>query len=321
MNTSTPGLHHITAIAGDTQTNIDFYTGFLGLRLVKLTVNFDDPGTYHLYYADYAARPGSVLTFFTWEGAPRGKVGTGQVTAFSFMIPGPALDYWIQRLEAHSIPYQGPGERFDETVVTFLDPDGIELELVAVRDAPERNDPEFGPVPSEFAIRGFYGVTMTLAAYERTAGLLTGTFGFSPVSETGSRFRYSTGSGEVGSVVDIIREPGARAIKGESAVGTVHHIAFRTPDDEHQLLFRERLVDLNFDVTQVRDRQYFHSIYFHEPGGVLIEVATDTPGFETDETLENLGTSLKLPPWYERDRSSIESLLPPVRLPTERIAQ
>lgn len=321
MNIATPGIHHITAIAGDPQTNIDFYTGFLGLRLVKLTVNFDDPSTYHLYYADYAGRPGTVLTFFPWPGAPRGRAGTGQVTAFSFLISEDSLEYWTRRLDEYHVPFQGPGERFDERVITFLDPDGIELELVAKQNVPANDDPQFGPVPVEFAIRGFHGVTLTLAAYERTAGLLTQTFGYTPVSESGSRFRYDTRSGEVGAVVDILREPSASAPRGESTVGTVHHVAFRTPDDEHQLAFRDRLSDLKFNVTQVRDRQYFHSIYFQEPGGVLFEIATDNPGFTTDETLENLGTSLKLPPWYERDRSSIESLLTPVQLPKETVSR
>lgn len=321
MNIATPGLHHITAIAGDPQTNIDFYTGVLGLRLVKLTINFDDPGTYHLYYADYAGRPGTVLTFFPWQGAPRGRTGAGQVTAFGFLISEDSVDYWAKRLNEHNIPFQGPGERVDERAITFLDPDGIELELVTRKSVPANDDPQFGPVPRDFAIRGFHGVTLTLAAYERTAGLLTETFGYTALSETGSRFRYDTLSGEVGTVVDILREPSASAPKGEMGAGSVHHIAFRTPDDEHQLAFRERLSELKFDVTPVRDRQYFHSIYFQEPGGVLFEIATDNPGFETDESLENLGTSLKLPPWYERDRSSIESLLAPVQLPKETVSR
>ncbi len=321
MNIATPGLHHITAIAGDPQVNINFYTGFLGLRLVKLTVNFDDPGTYHLYYGDYAARPGTILTFFPWEGAPRGRPGTGQATAIGFLISEDSIDYWVRRLSEHNIPFQGPGTRFDEQVLTFLDPDGIELELVARTNVPANEEPQFGPVPPEFAIRGFHGVTLTLAAYERTAGLLTNTFGYTAISETGSRFRYDTQSGAIGSVIDVLREPSASAPKGEIAIGTIHHVAFRTPDDAHQLAFRERLEELRFSVTPVRDRQYFHSIYFREPGGVLFEIATDQPGFEIDESLENLGTSLKLPPWYDRDRSSIESLLTPVQLPKETVSR
>lgn len=315
MDTSTVGIHHITAIASHPQTNIDFYTGVLGLRLVKLTVNFDDPGTYHLYYADYAGRPGSVLTFFPWEGAPLGRPGPGQATTISFLIDEASIDFWANRLTEHGIGFDGPGERFDEQVISFLDPDGIDLELVARPNVPANDDPQFGPVPAEFALRGFHGVTLTLAAYERTAGLLTQTFGFTAVTETGSRFRYDTGSGAPGSVVDIIREPSARALRGEIAAGTVHHVAFRTANDDQQLVVREKLTSLGFDVTPVRDRQYFHSIYFTEPGGVIFEIATDGPGFDIDEPLERLGADLKLPPWYERDRESLESLLTPIRLP------
>lgn len=319
MDVTTPGIHHVTAISGDPQTNIDFYTGVLGLRLVKLTVNFDDPSTYHLYYADYAARPGTVLTFFPWSGAPHGRAGTGQVSTIGFLISEASVDYWVERLNEHNIGFLGPGERFDEQVLTFLDPDGIELELVARKDVPANDEPQFGPVPPQFAIRGFHGVTLTLAAYERTAGLLTQTLGFTAVTEEGSRFRYDTGSGALGSVVDIVLEPSATARRTQTAVGSVHHVAFRTPDDDHQLALRERLVELGFGATPVCDRQYFHSIYFREPGGVLFEIATDGPGFELDESLERLGTELKLPPWYERDRASIESLLAPIRLPEVRV--
>lgn len=315
MSIGTAGIHHITAIAGDPQRNLDFYTGVLGLRLVKLTVNFDDPSTYHFYYADYAGRPGSVLTFFPWEGAPYGRPGTGQATAISFLIPDDAVDYWAQRLTEHGIGFDGPGERFDEVVLSFIDPDGLDLELVARKGVPANTDPQFGPVPPEFAIRGFHGVTLTLASYERTAALLTQTFGFTAVQETGSRFRYATGTGEIGSVVDIIPETSPRALRGEIAVGTIHHVALRARDDEHELAIRDRLIQLKFDPTPVRDRKYFHSVYFREPGGVLLEIATDTPGFAVDEPLERLGTELKLPPWYEQDRGSLESLLTPIRLP------
>jgi glyoxalase family protein len=318
MNTATPGIHHITAIAGDPQRNIDFYTGVLGLRLVKLTVNFDDPGTYHLYYGDYAGRPGSLLTFFPWEGAPMGRPGTGQATSISFLITEGSMDYWTERLTEHGVGFDGPGERFDERMIAFLDPDGIDLELVTGKSVPWHDDPQFGPVPPEHVIRGFHGVTLTLASYERTAGLLTQTFGFNPVQETGSRFRYDTGSGEPGSVVDIVIEPSPRALRGEIAVGAVQHVAFRARDDEHQRAIRERLIGLKYDVTFVRKRQYFRSIYFREPGGVMLEVATDGPGFEVDEVLERLGSDLKFPPRYEYDRESLESLLTPVRLP-ERI--
>ena len=315
MKTATAGIHHITAIASSAQTNIDFYTGVLGLRLVKATINFDDPGTYHFYYGDYRGRPGSALTFFIWDGAPHGWPGTGQATSVSFLIPEDAMGYWTQRLEKHGIGYDGPGERFDERLISFIDPDGIDIELVARADAPDYDDPQFGPVSCEHAIRGLHGVTLTLASYERTAGLLTQTLGYQPVREHGSRFRYTTGSGEPGSFIDVLLEPSPRALRGEIAAGTIHHVAFRARDFEHQQETRERLLALRYEVTEVRHRYYFLSTYFKEPGGVNLEVATDGPGFDIDEPLDQLGTSLKYPPRYAPDRESLESLLPPVRLP------
>jgi glyoxalase family protein len=315
MATATTGIHHVTAIASNAQTNIDFYTGVLGLRLAKATVNFDDPGTYHFYYSDYAGRPGTGMTFFIWDGAPHGHPGTGMATTVSFLIPPDAMPYWTDRLESLGIGFDGPWERFDESVISFIDPDGIDLELVAGPIVLNHGDPEFGPVPQEHAIRGFHGVTLTLASYERTAALLTSTFGYQAVHESGSRFRYATGSGQPGSVIDIVLEPSPRALRGRIAAGTVHHVALRTPDYEHELVVQKRLRALRFDVTEVRDRYYFRSIYFREPGGVNLEVATDEPGFAIDEPLETLGSSLRYPPRYEYDRESLESLLPPVRLP------
>jgi glyoxalase family protein len=314
-NTATAGIHHVTAIASNAQQNIDFYTGVLGLRLAKVTVNFDDPGTYHFYYSDYAGRPGTGLTFFVWDGAPHGHPGTGLATTVSFLIPPDSMPFWTDRLDSLGIGYDGPYERFDEQVISFIDPDGIDLELVAGPSVPEYGDPDFGPVPQAHAVHGFHGVTLTLASYERTAALLTNTFGYEAVHESGSRFRYATGSGDPGAVIDIVLEPSPRALRGRIAAGTVHHVALRTPDYEHELEVQERLRALRYEVTEVRDRYYFKSIYFREPGGVNFEVATDVPGFTIDEPLESLGTSLKYPPRYDYDRESLESLLPPVRLP------
>ena len=314
MNKQIPGIHHITALAGDPQRNLEFYVGVLGQRLVKLTVNFDDPGTYHLYYGDETGRPGTILTFFPWPGAPRGRRGTGQLTTISFSIPERAMGYWAERLNAHGIATEEPIRRFDEEALTFYDPDGLQLELVAHAGAEERSGWENGPVPYEHAIRGFHGLTLSEESHERTTSLISGSLGFRPVSEAGNRFRYEVGSGSSRALVDVLHVPDAP--RGLVAVGTVHHVAWRTPNDEEQLAWRDELDALGYDVTPVMDRQYFHSIYFREPGGVLFEIATDPPGFTLDETPETLGTRLMLPPWLEPARARIEQALPPLRLPT-----
>ncbi|GIV96975.1 MAG: diguanylate cyclase [Herpetosiphonaceae bacterium] len=306
------GIHHVTAIAGNPQQNIDFYTGLLGLRLIKVTVNFDDPGTYHFYFGDDMGRPGTIMTFFPWPGAPRGRRGTGQVTTVAFSISGESLSFWEERLRAAGIAAAGPVARFKEQVLSFFDPDGLQLELVANKDD-RRSGWAEGPVPAEHAIRGFYGVTMSIAGYERSASLLTEILGFRKVAESDSCFRYAVGEGSPGSLVDILSLP--EAPRGQVSVGTIHHIAWRTANDEQQLGWREKLVDQGYNVTPVQDRQYFHSIYFREPGGVLFEIATDSPGFTVDESPEQLGTGLKLPAWLERQRQQIERVLPPLRMP------
>lgn len=217
------GLHHVTAIAGDPQQNINFYAGFLGLRLVKFTVNYDDPGTYHLYFGDETGRPGTILTFFPWPGAPQGRRGTGQVTTVSFAIPEGALSYWIDRLKNADIEYNGSIDRFDEEAISFLDPDGLQLELVTHHGIKTGNPWEGGPVPMEYAIQGFYGITISEEGYERTAGLLTATLGFSPTRESGSKFRYEVGEGGSGAIVDVECLPSWRP--GVVAGGTIHHVA------------------------------------------------------------------------------------------------
>ncbi|MBI3667652.1 MAG: ring-cleaving dioxygenase [Acidobacteria bacterium] len=308
-----PGIHHVTAIAGDPQQNLDFYTGLLGLRLVKRTVNFDDPYTYHLYYGDQLGRPGGILTFFPWPGAPRGRRGAGQLTATSFSVPAPALGYWMERLKSHGVAFEGPTRRFEEEVLTFGDRDGLQLELVAGSEADPRGPWKEGPVPADQAIRGFYGVTVSEEGYEQTAALLTATLGFRRAREAGNRFRYEAGSGGPGAVVDVLCLPAAPP--GRVGVGTVHHVAWRASNDEEQKYWRGRIADLGFNVTPVLDRNYFRSIYFREPGGVLFEIATDPPGFTADEPPEQLGTRLKLPPWLEPHRAEIEQRLPPLHLP------
>ena len=276
-----PGIHHITAIAGDPQRNVDFCTQVLGLRLVKLTVNFDDPGTYHLYYGDEHGTPGTILTFFPWPGVPRGRRGNGEASVITLSVP--SLDGWLAKL-----PDARTEQRFGADVLTFMDPDGMKLELVA------------GPS----------GVTLSESGYEATAKLLVDVFGYALTGSEENRFRYSSTSGNF---VDLLCQPDAR--RGGMGAGTIHHVAFRAETDDIQKQWRKELIGLGYDVTPILDRQYFHSIYFREPGGVLFEIATDPPGFATDETPDKLGTHLKLPPWLEPQRPQIELALPPLRLP------
>ncbi len=306
------GIHHVTAIASDPQRNLDFYTGVLGLRLVKLTVNFDDPGAYHLYYGDAVGHPGTILTFFAWPGAPHGRRGTQQVTTTSFSIPENALGYWMARFKIFNVAFERPVVRPDEEALVFVDPDGLQLELVA-HHATEARDPwRDGPVPGELAIRGFHSVTLSEQRYERTASLLIETLGFQLAHESGERLRYKVNHGGAGAMLDVLRQPDG--MPGSVAVGSVHHVAWRTPDDAQQLAWRQEIGRTGLGVTQVMDRQYFRSIYFREPGGVLFEIATDPPGFAVDESVEQLGMQLKLPPWLEPMRADIERSLPPVRV-------
>ncbi len=307
------GIHHITAIAGDPQRNIEFYMGVLGLRLVKRTVNYDDPRAYHFYFGDEKGRPGTILTFFSWPGAHRGRKGTGQATAASFSVPERSLGSWAERLSSRGIPFNGPVPRFDEEVITLSDPDGLALELVE-RAGERADDPGTdGPIPPSLAIRGIHGVTLSVEGNERTAGLLTERFGFRFKGEKGNRFRYEAEAGESGSVVDVFSLPAANG--GQVAVGTVHHVAFRTPGRQEQSAWRNELLESGYDVTPVIDRTYFRSIYFHEPGGVLFEIATDSPGFSVDEPVDRLGSRLVLPAWLEPQRSRLEKILPPIRIP------
>ncbi len=313
------GIHHVTAIAGDPQQNLDFYTGVLGLRLVKLTVNYDDPQTYHLYYGDGRGNPGTILTFFPWPGARKGSRGNGQVTYTSFSVPKEALDFWATRLNERGFTFDGPHSRFDEQVIAFSDPDGLRLELVAGPPLdPEKSWPT-GPIPVEYAIHGLHSATLAEEGYERTASLLTDTLGFRLVQRQGNRFRYSAGSGDPGSFVDVVCSPDGST--GRVAVGTVHHIAWRTPDDGQQSEWHREIARQGYNISPVMDRKYFHSIYFREPGGVLFEIATDPPGFAIDEPMESLGTQLVLPGWLESDRRRVEASLPPLRLPNAGAAR
>ena len=307
---NTRGIHHITAISGSAQHNYRFYTQVLGLRLVKKTVNFDDPGTYHLYYGDDTGTPGTILTFFPWEKLHQGRPGAGQVTAVGFTIPKSAAGFWTQRLSGHDIPFS-EGIRFGETIIGFSDPDGLPLELIAVEAPPELVPWTQSPVPPEVAIRGFHSATATLHSATRTAGLLTEVMGMQKIGSEGNRTRYRMGSGsEAGAFYDVVEDRNAAA--GLQGGGTVHHIAFRAIDDEDQEGWREAVYTAGLSPTPIIDRKYFHSIYFREFGGVLFEMATDPPGFALDESPERLGGRLMLPEMYEPRRKEIENSLPPL---------
>ncbi|HYU36072.1 MAG TPA: ring-cleaving dioxygenase [Thermoanaerobaculia bacterium] len=313
MTKQIEGIHHVTALARDPQTNVDFYTGVLGLRLVKKTVNFDDPGTYHLYYGDEQGRPGTIITFFPWPMAKRGTHGAGMATATAFSVPEGSLGWWAERLAKLGVSAEEPKPRqgFDEEVITLLDPDGLKLELVA-RAGDGREPWTGGPVPAAHAIRGFDGVTLTEWNPEVTAAVVRDVMGFQPAGEGKDRFRFAAGDAGPGARVDILARPDAP--RGHVSAGTVHHVAFRVADDPAQVAWHEELTEEGFHVSPVMDRQYFHSIYFRERGGVLFELATDPPGFTTDETVETLGSSLRLPPWLEPDRARIEEILPKVEV-------
>lgn len=304
------GIHHITAIAGSAQKNVDFYTGILGLRLVKKTINFDAPDVYHLYYGDEVGSPGSILTFFPFEGARRGSKGTGELTYTAFSIPSNSLDYWIGRLAKFGISTSTPLIRFGETYIRFEDHDGLGIELVAAA-YDSRIGWSYGKIPQQYAILGFHGATLNLRSKDLTAKLLTELMDYKFMGEENNRFRYGT-KGEPGDIIDIVVDDDSRP--GTQSAGTVHHIAFRTENDETQVAIQKKLMQNGVQVTEVKDRNYFKSVYYREPGGVLFEIATDEPGFAIDEDQALLGEALKLPDWVEPQRAKIESRLPKLEL-------
>ncbi|TQN32140.1 glyoxalase family protein [Haloactinospora alba] len=307
------GIHHVTAIASDPQANADFYRNALGMRLVKRTVNFDAPDTYHLYYGDRAGNPGTVLTFFPWPEAPRGRVGAGQATTTSFSVPEGSIGWWEHHLDSLGVATTRPTERLDEDVLSLKDPDGLAIELVASADHHDTDPWDGGEVPTEHAIRGIRGVTLTEHDLDRTAGMLNGKLGFQLAAEEGNRYRFHTREAAqgVGTVVDVLADSAVQ--RGLVAAGTVHHVAYRAPDQQAQVAWQQQLANDGVGVTEVRDRSYFTSIYFREPGGVLLEIATDGPGFDYDEPLLQLGRKLKLPPWLEPNRAQIENALPELK--------
>jgi glyoxalase family protein len=311
------GIHHVTAISGNAARNVDFYTRTLGLRLVKKTVNFDDPGTYHLYYGDEQGRPGTILTFFPWEHAAPGRNGVGQAEETAFRIPTESIGYWTQRLIEKGVPHQALEKRFGEPVLAFTDPDRMSLALVGVAGAAGEPAWSDGGIPAEHAIRGFHGATLMLDKAAPTGAILTNALGFAETGREGPLVRYAA-AGAPGNVVTI-RETGG-FLPARMGRGSVHHIAFRAADDAQQAAMARKVRDDHrLSPTQQLDRNYFRSVYFREPGGILFEIATDQPGFAVDEPVESLGRALKLPPFLEPRRREIEAALPPIE-PGERAA-
>jgi len=322
--TPSPGIHHVTCIAGDPQRNLDFWIETLGLRLVKRSINQDDPGTYHFFFADAEGTPGTSMTFFPWSDLPRGKVGSGQVSRTAFRVPEGSLDYWEARFDEYDVSYGDRIERFEETVLPFTDPDGLPVELVAVEipdDDPTVPWTEF--VPESAAIRGFHSVTLWIADPQPTMELLR-TMGFEEAGTEQAqgdtpgdeRTRFAAG-GSVGKYVDVL--PTVEG--GRQGHGTVHHVAFQTPTDEDQEAMRSAVRSRGLNPTQQIDRHWFRSVYFREHGGVLFELATSDPGYTSDEPLDDLGGRLVLPGQFEARRDEIEAGLPDVTIPRARTAE
>ena len=302
------GLHHITAIAGDAKRNFDFYSKVLGLRFIKKTVNFDDPGTYHFYFGDEVGSAGTILTFFPWgEGIQQGRKGSGMATEIGYSVPKGSLDFWQKRFEKYNVIYNKPAEKFGEKYLTFLDPDGLKLELIESKTDDNRKAWETDEVKADVATKGFHNITLTLNSIKATAAILTDIFGYKLIDQEVNRYRYATDAVENAAIVDLVELPEEK--RGLNANGTVHHVAFRVPNDEILMKFREKIEGYGLSITPQIDRQYFHSLYFREPGGVLFEIATDNPGFTVDESLEELGQNLKLPAQYEPQRAAIEAHL------------
>lgn len=302
------GIHHITAIVGHPQENVDFYAGVLGLRLVKQTVNFDDPGTYHLYFGNEGGKPGTIITFFPWAGAKQGVIGDGQVGVTAYAVPAGAMAFWEKRLESFQIPFTKM-ERFGEQYLEFDDPHGLHLEIVERADG-ETNTWTFGGVTPEVAIKGFAGATLLSAQPEKTADLLENVMGLELVGKEGDFARYRATS-DIGNIIDLKLTSIGR---GQMGVGTVHHIAWRAIDDADHLDWQEYIADNGYGVTAVRDRNYFNAIYFKEHGEILFEIATDPPGFAHDESQQTMGESLKLPAQYEQHRAQLEKVLIPIEV-------
>lgn len=302
------GLHHITAIADNAQRNYNFYTKVLGLRLVKRTVNFDDPGTYHFYFGNEAGSPGTILTFFPWEGIGKGRAGSGMATDIGYSVPKGSLEFWADRFKQFDVKHGEINERFGEKYLSFTDPDGLQLDLIVPATTDNRKGWETNEVNANVATKGFHNITLTVRNVAPTANILTDIFGYTLLKQEGNRYRFLTDAIDSASIVDIIEAPDAAP--GRGAAGTNHHVAFRVKNDDILMEFREKIAGKGLHITPKIDRDYFFSLYFREPNGILFELATDNPGFTRDEPLNELGTSLKLPKQYETSRRQIEQALP-----------
>jgi glyoxalase family protein len=306
------GLHHVTVMASDPQKNLDFYVTLLGQRFVKRTVNFDDPGTYHFYYGDLTGQPGTIMTFFPWPNAKRGQLGSGETSAVAYSIKPEALKFWQQRLDEQSIDNQMV-TRFGQEVLSFADPDGLRLELVA-EDKPLMVSPWLGSdIPEDKMLNGFFGVRLLVNELASIQPLLSESLNYQLVAQEDQLYRFQSASGALANILDIEVDPTAPA--ASMSAGTVHHIALRVADDAEQAAYLSSLRLKGYNVTPVQDRQYFRSIYFRSRAGVLFELATDIPGFPDDEAVADLGKGLKLPHWLEPKRERIEARVLPISVP------
>jgi len=308
MDNKILGLHHITAIAGDAQRNYDFYTKVLGVRMVKKTVNFDDPGTYHFYYGDEVGTPGSILTFFPWQGIPKGRTGVGMATEIGYSVPKGSLEFWQNRFNDLNVKHWSIGERFGEKYLGLEDPDGLLLNLIVPNTDDDRKAWTTDDIKEDAATKGFHSVVLTVRKVEPTAKVLTDIFGYKLLTQEGNKYRFVTDAISSANIVDIVEDPNGRP--GQNAGGTNHHVAFRAKDDNIMMEFREKVERAGLHITHKIDRNYFYSLYFREPNGVLFEIASENPGFATDEIVSELGTHLMLPAQYEGLREKIQETLP-----------
>lgn len=310
MNEHYKGIHHITVLAGNAQRNADFYVQSLGMRLVKKSVNQDDPDTYHLFYGNANGSPGSGLTFFPWPMARQGKPGLGEAVTVALAVPPDSVAFWAERFGKEDIDFDGPYDRFGQQAIGFKDPDRLQLQLVFDERAGQLPGWEKGTVPAEYGIRGFSGTTLRLKEHKPTARVLKNIFEFEETSHHDNAWLYTTDAPIGGSVIIEEGEPKPSA----NGRGIVHHVAFRAKDDDELTTLREKVIDMGLNPTEVIDRHWFHSVYFQSPGGVLFEIATDGPGYDVDEDPDKLGQKLILPPWLESRREMIEKRLPDINV-------